>query len=164
VIDVLSCFSRALQWYGMTAFTEQSWERYAWLVRAAAKGYDGVRVCFFAAHFLPLFEAGDKARILHTVGPTVRAYLSAWSRDTRASSRSEFLLAQDVREPGEEQLQKLLRVAELHVAMLSRAREAIDCWSMAARRLGVAKDMRLLIAKMAWDEAWHWNRVERKDE
>jgi hypothetical protein len=151
-----------VQWYGMTAYSEHCWERYAWLVRAAAKGHDGKRVCFFAAYFLPVFEAGDKTRILHTVGPTIRAYLSSWSRERRSSL--SHLLEEDLCQPGAEQLLKLRRVAELHAAMLSRAREAIDCWSVVARRLGVAKDMRVLIAKMAWEEAWHWNGKERKDE
>jgi hypothetical protein len=47
-------------------------------------------------------------------------------------------------------------VLELHEAMLRRAREAIDCWSVAARRCGVAKDMRLVIARLAWQEVWRW--------
>jgi hypothetical protein len=48
------------------------------------------------------------------------------------------------------------RILVLHDEMLGRARRAIDCWSMAARRCGVVKDMRVIIAKMAWEEAWRW--------
>jgi hypothetical protein len=42
--------------------------------------------------------------------------------------------------------------------MLGRAREAIKCWSMAGRRVGVVKDMRVMISKMAWEEAWRWGQ------
>jgi hypothetical protein len=45
---------------------------------------------------------------------------------------------------------------ELHAAMLARAKEAICCWSMTAQRHGVVKDIRVLVAKMAWQEAWRW--------
>jgi hypothetical protein len=51
------------------------------------------------------------------------------------------------------------RVAELHAAMLARAREAIASWSLASRRLGIVKDVRVIIAKMAWGEPWQWSVV-----
>jgi hypothetical protein len=51
---------------------------------------------------------------------------------------------------------QLERVIELHAAMLGRARRAMVCWSMAGRRLGVVKDVRVMIAKMLWEEAWRW--------
>jgi hypothetical protein len=47
-------------------------------------------------------------------------------------------------------------VLALYDLMLSRARQAIQCWSMAGRRLAVAKDIQVLIAKMMWEEAWRW--------
>jgi hypothetical protein len=52
------------------------------------------------------------------------------------------------------------RVLELHGQLLGRARSAIDCWSVAARRLGVAKDIRVMIAKMAWEEVWRWGEQD----
>jgi hypothetical protein len=49
---------------------------------------------------------------------------------------------------------------------LTRARQApemrpgrrarLSCWSVAGRRLGAAKDVRVLIAKAAWAEVWRW--------
>jgi hypothetical protein len=48
------------------------------------------------------------------------------------------------------------RVLELHDDMLCRARLAIFCWSVVDRRLGVARDVRVMIAKMAWEDAWRW--------
>jgi hypothetical protein len=56
------------------------------------------------------------------------------------------------------------RLLELHKAMLARARRAIDCWSMAGRRCGVVKDMRVVIAKMAWEEAWQWGEKKEPPE
>jgi hypothetical protein len=56
------------------------------------------------------------------------------------------------------------RVGELHAAMLGRARRAIDCWSVAALRCGVVKDVRVMIAKMAWAEAWRWGEHEHVQE
>jgi hypothetical protein len=41
--------------------------------------------------------------------------------------------------------------------MLDHAKEAIGCWSMAGRRRGVVKDIRVMIAKMAW-EPWLWSK------
>jgi hypothetical protein len=61
---------------------------------------------------------------------------------------------------------QLERVIELHAAMLGRARRAIDCWSMAGWRLRVVKDMRVVIAKMAWEEVWRLGEmmeVKRED-
>jgi hypothetical protein len=55
------------------------------------------------------------------------------------------------------------RLLELYKAMLSRARDAIYCWGMAGRRLGVAKDMRVLIGLMAWEEAWRWGEKNEEE-
>jgi hypothetical protein len=53
------------------------------------------------------------------------------------------------------------RVKELHEAMLFRARKAIVCWSAVGVRLGVVKDVRVMIAKMAW-EPWRWHEKAEK--
>jgi hypothetical protein len=53
---------------------------------------------------------------------------------------------------------------ELHGAMLQRARRAIDCWSMAGRRLRVVRDMRVMIAKMAWEEVWRWGEEKGEEQ
>jgi hypothetical protein len=39
------------------------------------------------------------------------------------------------------------RVVRLHDAVLVRARQAILCWSAAARQLGLVKDVRIMICK-----------------
>jgi hypothetical protein len=45
------------------------------------------------------------------------------------------------------------RVVALYDVMSERAREAID---IMGRRRGVAKDVRAMIGKMAWEEVWRW--------
>jgi hypothetical protein len=42
---------------------------------------------------------------------------------------------------------------------IAMARAAIACWLATARRLGVVKDIRLLIAQKLWDERAEWSRV-----
>jgi hypothetical protein len=64
--------------------------------------------------------------------------------------------------PIEVVLQKLGRVLHLHEAMVARAKRAIECWSMAARRCGVVKDMRVMIAKKAWAEPWQWGEKQQQ--
>jgi hypothetical protein len=52
---------------------------------------------------------------------------------------------------------KWCNIVELQAAMLGRARRAIDCWGIVGRRLGLVKDVRVMIAKMVWDEPWWWS-------
>jgi hypothetical protein len=58
----------------------------------------------------------------------------------------------------------LQRVLEQYDAMLHRARRAIACWSMAAKRRRMVKDMRVMIAKMAWEEPWQWGEKKTEEE
>jgi TPR repeat protein len=37
------------------------------------------------------------------------------------------------------------------------------CWSMTGRRLGVVKDIRVMISKMAWEEAWRWGEKDNAE-
>jgi hypothetical protein len=56
----------------------------------------------------------------------------------------------------ESSLKMFQRVLALQDAMLGRARDAIRCWSVVGCRHGVVKDIRVMIAKMAWEDAWRW--------
>jgi hypothetical protein len=121
------------------------WERYLWWGRAAMRGVE--RDKFYKDIFksLPAFEKGNRLRILHTVAPVVKITLDdarqSWFGKTAAGAN----------------MGKLERVVQLHEAMLGRARRAIDCWSVAGRRCGLVRDVRLMIARMAWDEPWRWS-------
>jgi hypothetical protein len=133
------------QWcFGVTAFELHEWESFYWRARAAHKGYSVYSLSAEILHLLPAFERCEKGRILHCVAPLVAAHLDAASGTLLGC----FFDAGDVR--------LLLRVAQLHEAMLQRARHALRCWSVAGRRSGLVRDVRIIIAKMAWDEVWRW--------
>jgi hypothetical protein len=143
---------REAQWeYGQLAFGPTDWERYHWCSMAAEALVNEAWLCCDVADKLPSFERGECGRILSTAAPTVRKSLNKWKAD------NSFLYAIDKRGVA---IAHLERVIELHTAMLGRARRAIDCWSMAGRRGRVVKDMRVVIAKMAWAEVWRWGEPE----
>jgi hypothetical protein len=130
--------------YAKLAYGERDWERFVWLGRAAARGAGD---SFFpnAVEFVPLFERGECGRVLHSVGPLIAAHLDL-------ANHSLF-----ERNVGESATLVYLRVVQLYEAMLERARRALVCWGVVGRRLGVAKDVRVVIAKMAWEEVWLWD-------
>jgi len=45
---------------------------------------------------------------------------------------------------------------------LKKTREAIDTWSIIAKRLGVVKDIRIVIGKLLWKEKTEWIPPKRK--
>jgi hypothetical protein len=56
-----------------------------------------------------------------------------------------------------DEVEKLCRLLELYDAMLLCAKESIVCWSIVGLRCGLVKDVRVLIGKLAWQEAWRWS-------
>jgi hypothetical protein len=132
--------------YAAMAFGKLDSERFYWLGRAASRGVNGGPFVEAVAELLPRFEAFQCGRTLHTVAPLIRANLHvAESTVFRVAVEVSFLC-------------KMQRVLELHDAMLERARQAIDCWSVVGRRRGMVKDTRVMIAKMAFEEAWRWSK------
>jgi hypothetical protein len=139
--------------YGAVAFDELDWVGYHWCSLALAQGFDDFGDCTGAVSLmLPLFERCEYGHILHLFGPILKAGLHI-ERD-RLYYTTLTATA----------LQQVQRVIVLHEDMLDRAKTAIACWSMAGRRLGVVKDMRVMIAKMAWAEPWKWGENEELDE
>jgi hypothetical protein len=134
--------------HGQLAFGWRDWERYHWWCSAVARGLAWTELYEAVLQLLPSFEKGELGRVLHIVAPVLMKKIEAAQRG-EALSRTE-----------RKDLVKYQRVVELHCAMLVRARRAIDCWSTAGRRLGVVKDMRVVIAKMAWAEVWRWGEQE----
>jgi hypothetical protein len=133
----------ALWTYGELAFRSDDWQRYHWWGRAALRGFD-LEVCSAVLELLPSFEEGGNGRILHTIAPLLLSNIDL----ENGMVFGEVYSADEVRQ--------FARVTELHNVMMSRARAAIDCWSMAGRRCGIVKDMRVMIAKTAWAEVWRW--------
>jgi hypothetical protein len=139
--------STSMYSYGKLAFGELDWERFYWWGRASFDGYEN-KLFLALIRLLPSFEQGENGRILHTGATVIEQLLDVESRFVRTCRVSES------------ECEWLQRVVALHKELLGRAKVAIDCWSMAARRLGVVKDMRVMIAKMAWEEAWQWGEKE----
>jgi hypothetical protein len=132
----------AMHYRGELSFGEFDWERYYWWGRAAARGLRGDYFYDAVRRLLPSFEKGEFGRILHTAAPVIRKQLA--EHQLPESQSSEVLMA------------SWQCVLELHDAMLGRARRALDCWSLVGLRCGVVKDIRVVIAKMAWEDAWQW--------
>jgi hypothetical protein len=139
---------RAFWHYGEVGYGERDWERYYWHGRAASRRYGDHWFCGTVLNLLPLFEERQLGRVLHTVAAVIRA---------------NYVIAEGQvfgRVVDSEEMDRLNRLLALHDEMLSRTRDAIDCWSMAGRRRGMVKDMRVMIAKMAWEEPWRWSGEE----
>jgi TPR repeat protein len=135
---------QALFRYGDT-FDEHDYRRYECWLRSKKCAHflrDGI------IELLPLFEEGRLGRVLHTAASAFKAHL-----DFAAHRLYEEELT-------EKQEGNLRRVMELHEALLERARRALLCWGLAGMRLGVVTDVRVLITRMAWDEAWRWGEKE----
>jgi hypothetical protein len=115
-----------------------------WWERAAEKGVNARLYIAAVVQLLPYFEDGEQGRILHTVAPRIRPALDA------PSGKPFGVLC------SEKDLSGLQRLLQLHRTMMESARTAIDCWSMAARQRGLVKDLRVVIAKMVWEEPWRW--------
>jgi hypothetical protein len=135
--------------YGALAFGEHDWQRYYWWGRSVARGF-GFDFLHALGPLEALFEEGELGRVLHTVAAVLRAHVD-FAEHTIGGERIT-----------EQQVEIAQRLVELHDAMLGRARRAIDCWSMAGRRCGVVKDIRVMIAKLAWEEAWRWGERETR--
>jgi hypothetical protein len=153
----IELYRRAAEWghsvaqgaYAETAFLLRDWRRVLWQGRAAQRGHSLSFRCE-VLQLLPDFERCELGRVLHTAAPVMREGFDAARPALCGVNISR-------REAAETK-----RVLQLHEAMLGRARAALDCWSVAGRRLGVAKDVRIMIAKMAWEEVWHWGERQQQ--
>jgi hypothetical protein len=130
--------------FGKYFYEKLQWKRYLWWGRAAVREFKAHSFRDAVLGLLVVFERCEHGRILHTVAPVIRAHLHLADRMLFGASVDEV------------EVKKFTLVLDLHDAMLGRARRAIACWSMAARRLRVVKDIRVMIAKMAWELAWMW--------
>jgi hypothetical protein len=141
----------AMFWHGVNRFSQLQWERYHWVGKAMLRlpekfHFNDEVVVFhdFLEHrgMTVAFEDEDVKRSLFQIGVMKKQLLDA-------------LLCHPPRldpdGPG-----KVREVLALYDAARGRARAAVDCWSIAGRRLGLVKDMRVMIAKKLWEEAWQW--------
>ncbi len=122
-------------------------EQKQWLRRAAMQD-DGGRahgwMLCSTTRLLPLYDQGAGGRALFEIG---RAFsfspkweCEAWNDEQRIAAR---------------------RVIELYSKWTNDARRAVGCWLWLSRHLGVARDIRLLIADLVWDDRAAWS--ERRE-
>jgi hypothetical protein len=123
--------------FGRHAFGERDWRRYLWWGRSAKRNVGRPQIFEAAAQFLDAFEAGRMGRVLFEVAPVLKP-LFAEARLCNVD------------------LVKLVRVVELYELRCAVGKSAIDCWSIIERRLGVVKDIRVKIARLAWEQRWAW--------
>ena len=138
--------------YGRLRFPELDWRRYRWWCRAAVRGCEAVSLCKTAVWFLRFFEEGRMGRVLFEVAPVIRLHLDL--PNERAFGKMQ----------NESDLEKLQRVVALHEARCDLCRCAIDCWTAVARRRGVVKDIRVVIARMLWEQRWLWGEAKEEEE
>jgi hypothetical protein len=133
---------------GKLAYTELDWQRYVLWGSAAARRVRPKDFCSAAIRLAPYFERRELGRVLNTVGAVLRAHLDVASQTVFGDGLFE----------GE--LESFQRIVALHEAMLDRARAAIACWSMVGVRCRVVRDVRMLIAELAWGEVWVWGEQQ----
>jgi hypothetical protein len=127
------------------SFGELDWRRYLWVSRATSRGSHSRVVCNSFRTLAEPLERGEMGRALHVLAPVVRKNLVV-------AERRLF------REPlSETDISRLQRVLQLHAAMLECARSAVRCWSLVGLRCGLVKDVRVVIAKIVWEEPWRWS-------
>ncbi len=132
--------------YGRLAFGERDWQRYNWWGRAGGEAM--CNLLYAAVDLLALFEAGQLGRVLFEVALAVKRHFE--EDDAIGITNARMI--------------ELRRVVALYESRCALAREAVDCWSGVGRRLGLVKDMRLMVAKRAWDERWAWCGTEEGED
>lgn len=129
---------------GSRAYEAGDWERYYWWGRAASRGQAGA-VCGLleaATEQLARLSEGGHDRILFEIGTACRDRLEPGRAFGFAVSETE--------------LRALEAAAALAASCAACARRAVECWSAAGRRLGVVRDIRIVIARMVFAEQWRW--------
>ncbi len=116
--------------------------RFEWLRRAAVQdGYYATRLAEFAVNQVGRFDRGSSGRIVYEIGVAVMVIREqrVWTRldqDEKAACESAFVV---------------------YLRCIEDAKRAVMCWLWFARSETVAKDIRLLIADLIWEERAAWS-------
>jgi hypothetical protein len=117
--------------------------------RAAERGIGVTKSAHDIIAFLPSFEMGELGHVLHLAAHLICKMFSHAVPDWPT---------------GQPEVDQLLRVIELHDAMLGRVRDATACWCMVGQRCGVAQDVRMIITEMLWKEPWRWGEKQNEEQ
>ncbi len=134
---------------GASVFGPSDWQRYRWWGEAAARGSESAEfdLAEAALEQLWLLEAGKgSSRAVFELGAVLKGHTDVAKR---CIFREEVI---------PKKLDAARRCIGLHDQWVEVARKAIRCWLLVGRRLWVAKDMRLLIARMLWEERGEWSK------
>ncbi len=119
-------------------------EQCVWLRRAAVWAGNGMaqrRLLQSAGEQLRRYdEEGESGRKVFEIGAAV-ALVRVWSLESR--------------EPGDKPLAQ--RAGRLYQQWSGETKRAIACWLWLARHLGVARDIRVTVANLVWDERAVWS-------
>jgi TPR repeat protein len=137
--------------YGMRAFGESDPERYVWYCRAAEHGYPVSSLVWSLCKLFASSVGEDLGQIVFVVGPVLKQHLDV-SKQTIFDEKVCI-----------DEAEKLQHVAEWYKKRRDAAKRAIESWSIVGRRLNVAKDMRVKIARLAWEQRWMWGERAKRD-
>jgi hypothetical protein len=131
---------------GCIAYGAEDWQRYRFWGSAAARGNWGSVAALIskAAKQLRLYNEGGSGRIVFELGAAYRGHTDK-ERVFSVVNLDDAVVAQ--------------RCVNLHEQWTALAKAAVECWLMTGRRFGVAKDIRLLIARSLWRERADWSSV-----
>ncbi len=141
----------AMVYYGQEAFGEDEWQRYRWWGRAAVRGY----TC--AARFL-MASASKVLTELEEGKPMGRVVFELGAAFAGHEADCTVPLLGPSTDSGS--VKVVLRCVDLHDQWIAVAKAAVECWLGVGRRLSVAKDIRLLIARLLWEERREWSIVQ----
>ncbi len=121
-------------------------ERFMWARRSAMQGDYRAMSCLlgWAGKQLERFESGASGANVFQIGMAFRGK-SSWSSCCPDA---------DFRDRGR-------RAIELYKKWLREARTSVLCWVWCAQQLEVGKDMRLLIARLVWEDRAVWSERPR---
>ncbi len=139
--------------YGRLKFDMYDPQRYFWFGKAAAKGSENGAYAFACIIDAILSSKRSAPReMVFAFGSALKGHIH--------SRRGLFIF--DCW--GKEHIRYAKRAVSKYDMWCNMAREAICCWTLVARRNYVAKDMRIMIAKLLWADkaAWCIQRVQRK--
>ncbi len=129
--------------YANTCFAKDSLEQFQWLRRSAVQLCERnakLMLCRAVVPQLHLMEQCGRGRIVFEIGAALSAI----------NDPGLF-------EDGSEKARAAQRVVSLYLQWNAAAKKAILCWIWMARELGVARDIRLMIADCIWDDRAAWS-------
>jgi hypothetical protein len=136
--------ARAQVRLGDLAYSEKDWQRYYWWGKAAVRGnYTAIVGVLKAA------ARNEAGRIAYEVGAACAGHLRV--ADVTAFGKGV----------GREELEAGQRCVAFFEKLIAAVRAGIACWLLIGRRLGVAKDIRVLIARLVWEERAGWSEIRK---